>query len=252
MFKFICVLIFASNFLVINLVSAESVTVYTKVNGNGALLPESAELQAGDKHSVYVTPVPGFSLKKISGCNGSYEYGVYIINTVTTNCMVTAEFIEGGNGVDIFTGDNSSSIEKGSAGANSIISGADAVKINSASSTNPAAGSGASKGSGKLLLLLIASDVAANFVDVTASVIGVGGSVTPTSQKVRKGTSASLTISPANGFKLASAQGCGLVSSQSGSVLTPAITTACNISVMFEKLATAVWDSFAWDEAVWG
>lgn len=232
--------------------SSEPVKVYTKVQGNGVISPEEVELHFGDQHTIYITPAEGSVLQSISGCNGLYENGIYHIVQVTENCMVSARFSIGSDGIDSELIGNNSTIDIGAAKNNP------AAKMSTLNSNNFSNGTGAGlaasarRTSGNLLLLLIAADAAANLVDVTANVLGVGGTITPATQKVRKGAQATFIVTASAGFRVSSIQGCGISSTSPGTVTSPVISAACNVTVVFERLASAVWDSFSWDNSNWG
>ena len=68
---------------------------------------------------------------------------------------------------------------------------------------------------------------------VTAASAGSGGSVSPQTQVVDNGASASVTASPASGYSLANASGCGSGTLSGNVYTTTAITANCAISVAF-------------------
>lgn len=76
---------------------------------------------------------------------------------------------------------------------------------------------------------------------VTASVVGVGGSVSPASQQVLGGETASITITTETGFEIKSITGCGDNGSLVGQTHTTAgIEANCALSVTFEQVMPEV------------
>ena len=73
---------------------------------------------------------------------------------------------------------------------------------------------------------------------VTAAVAGSGGTVSPPTQTVDNGATASVTAAPAPGYALASASGCGGALS-GNDYTTAAVTANCSISVAFTAAPVA-------------
>lgn len=83
-------------------------------------------------------------------------------------------------------------------------------------------------------------------VDATAS---AGGSITPSSQAVARGTQVTFSLLPSTGYRIASVTGCGGSLSFGGYVTAP-IHSNCTVNAVFEKLSYAVTSSLQGNGAI--
>jgi hypothetical protein len=85
------------------------------------------------------------------------------------------------------------------------------------------------------LIFKVAEQAVVEF-DVTTTV-NTGGTVTPLTQKIRNGASATITLTANTGFKIQSATGCGGALAEN-IYRTAAITANCQVQVKFSPLST--------------
>lgn len=211
----------------------DPVVIQSKYNNGGEIYPSAIALTYGDKATLFVQPDPGFALKHISGCNGRFEKNTYVIDKATYGCTVTAEF-SSGSAVSAVNTEQTGSVSTTQTSSVNI-------------STTPAV-----RAPSKMVRFVVLADSVVNYVEAVVRVDSGQGTVTPTRQKVRKGTTASFTVNPAQGFVVNDVSGCGVNTTSSGTIVTPALDMACTLIVRFAEQQNNLWDSFNWDNANWG
>ncbi|UTF60242.1 hypothetical protein [Gilvimarinus sp. DA14] len=73
--------------------SAARLEVTTATSLGGAISPSSATALEGDRLQFEVIPAEGYQLGEVSGCAGVREDLNYVIDSLTGNCEVTAQFV---------------------------------------------------------------------------------------------------------------------------------------------------------------
>lgn len=210
------------------------VIVSTKSVEGGTFYPSLQSVALGKQATILVTAQTGYKLQTIQGCGGRYENQLFIIPKATYSCTVTAEF--------------SPVPDKQIALSEEATTSPKTTITNNSTSPAP---DNAALPSKKLKLLLMA-DYVTNYVTANAVVRSGSGTVTPTSQRVRKGSTATFTITPAQGYVVTSASGCGITQAGSGNIRTPALPENCTLSVQFALPQRNLWDQFNWDNENWG
>lgn len=210
------------------------VIVSTKAVTGGTFYPSLQSVALGKQATILITAQAGYKLKAIQGCGGRYENQLFIIPKATYSCTVTAEFSPIPN-------KQTSLNEQATASPKTITTN---------NSTSPEPGNGALPS--KKLKLLLMADYVTNYVTANAVVSSGSGTVTPASQRVRKGSTATFAITPAQGYVVTSASGCGIREAGSGNISTPALPENCTITVQFAVPQRNLWDQFNWDNANWG
>lgn len=220
---------------------ASSIEVKSRIDGAGQLIPAVATVEPNESLHVVVQPDAGFRLKQISGCNGQYENGIFVVENPRYSCVIAATFIP----------DNRQPVTQAESGAQSALNTVPTDKSAAIAASGASSSAAAvSKKSNILRFILVANQVA-NSVTVTASVLSGLGSITPLQQSVLKGNTASVTVTPATGYVVSSVVGCGLSTSSSGALTTPALNANCTINATFTQIINAIWDTFKWDQATW-
>jgi DNA-binding beta-propeller fold protein YncE len=211
----------------------DPIVIQSKYGNGGEIYPSAIALTHGDKATLFVQPEQGFALKHISGCNGRFENQTYVIDKATYSCTVIAEF------------SSTSTVSALNAEQANSLNTTQNSSVNT--STTPAV-----RAPSKMVRFVVLADSVVNYVEAVARVDSGQGTVTPTRQKVRKGTTASFTVNPAQGFIVNDISGCGINTVSSGTVVTPALNMACTLIVRFAEQQNNLWDSFNWDNANWG
>ncbi len=220
---------------------ASSIEVKSRIEGAGQLIPAVAAVEANESLHVMVQPDAGFRLKQISGCNGQYDNGIFIVENPRYSCVISATFIA----------DNRQPALQGESTAQSTAKAVPSEPaVTAAASGASSAAAAVSKKSNILRFILVANQVA-NSVTVTASVLSGLGTITPLQQNVLKGNTASVVVTPATGYVVSSVVGCGLSTTNSGALTTPALNANCTVNATFVQLINAIWDTFKWDQATW-
>ena len=218
--------------------------------GQGSITPLTQSVADGATATLTVTPTTGWHVDSISGCGGSLSGSTYTTAAVMADCAVTARFainthtvggtVSGltGSGLVLqLNGGNDLSV-----GANGSFGFAASVDYGSSYSVtvlsqpgSPAQTCTMSQGSGTMPDADVSNVLVACATDmhvVTGSVATGQGSITPLTQSVADGATATLTVTPATGWHIDSVSGCGGV--QSGNTFTTAAITAdCAVTASF-------------------
>jgi len=72
--------------------SAITHTVSTSAGANGSLSPTSAIVNEGSNTSFIVSPLSGFEIDTVTGCNGALAGNAFTTGIITVDCTVTASF----------------------------------------------------------------------------------------------------------------------------------------------------------------
>ncbi len=220
-------------------------TVSAVAGANGTVTPVSQSVMSGSSATLTVTPNTGFTISSVTGCGGTLVGNTYTTTAITGNCTVNAVFAA----IPPVT-----FVVSAIAGANGTVSPATQT-VNSGSSTTviitPNAGFTIASvtGCGGVLAgnTYTTAAVTTNCsVNATFSVIppvtfavtasaGANGSVSPATQNVNAGSTATITVTPNAGFNIASVTGCGgaLVGN---TFTTAAVTANCSVSATFSAI----------------
>lgn len=232
---------------------AAQVQVNSRIAGEGSLEPAVAVMEPGETLHMLIKPEPGFKLRQISGCNGQYQAGIFVIEQPAYSCVVNANFVPDPQAVvqnapaqdGLDAASNAAPTAPGSAAT------ASAAPTATGTSTTGSTMATSGKRTGNMLRFLMVAHQLTQNVTVTAQVVSGLGTVLPAVQKLQKNSPATLTATPALGYALQSISGCGVQSASSPLVIAN-VTENCNLSVVFVQLTNALWDSFNWDQANWG
>lgn len=235
----------------------EEFTVSVSVSGPGSATPASVQVPYGQTTDIVLTPDPDNMLISADGCGGTLSGNTFTTGPVSAACTVSAVFAA--SGYQVTTTAVNGSFDP----ANPMV----AAGATQAFTLTPDEGyelTGASGCGGTLsgstfttAAINAACEVTATFAlknyTVTATISGGNnGMVSPTSQPVTHGETASITVTPNGGFAIDSVTGCGGITTTNGTTYTTAtpVTAACDITVIFAATG-AVWDQFNWDQANW-
>jgi len=192
---------------------------------------------SGNTSSFTITPSSGYSIASVTGCSGSLDGNTYTTGAITEICSVNASFSQ-----------NTYTVSA-TAGSNGIITPASqsvAHGTTTSFAVTPSTGYTASvSGCGGSLSgntyttgeITEACSVNASFSQntytLTASSTDTSkGTVSPASQSVTHGSSATLSLIPATGYSIFGiSSGCG--GTPTATLTTDAITANCNITVSF-------------------
>jgi len=210
--------------------------VTTQVGAGGNLLPVSAEVRQGMTSTFSVTPATGFAIDSVTGCGGTLNNSGFTTGPITAACTITASFRKLSYQITA-TAAAGGSITPAS---QTILHGESAEWTVTAATGYEIAAVRGCNGELKGNLYQVASvsgacEVTASFrkLQYTVSAVGsVGGSVTPLSQKVDHGDSASLTLTADAGFVVGAVSGCN--GQLQGEVYrTAAVTADCQVEAQF-------------------
>lgn len=215
------------------LAAGQEILVNSRVEGSGELIPARAALVAGEELHVAVKAAPGHRLKQIHGCDGQYQDGIFITGQVRRSCVIQASFVPDADRLPA-AADTAADVQAPAA----LAANSQAMAANNARKSN-------------ILKFILVAHQVSNMITVTAGISAGLGSITPIQQKLLKGQSATLLVTPGAGQRVLNVTGCGLNTSNSGVLQTPALSVNCHISVSFVALVQGIWDQFNWDQGVW-
>ncbi|MFM7396795.1 MAG: DUF1800 family protein [Gammaproteobacteria bacterium] len=216
-------------------VAPEPILVKTSVGPGGTLSPESVSARKGTSVKFTLSASTGYELDTISGCAGTLSGVEYTTGSLSAACTVTAAFklkkytVTASAGTGGSISPTSSSIEHGSRGTFTLTASA-GYAIASASGC-----SGSLSGSAYTTSPITgACEVTASFIEtfvVTASA-GAGGSISPSTVAVIRGSTTNFAVTASPGFEIAGVSGCaGTLSGTS--YTTGPISAPCSVNASF-------------------
>ncbi|QQS53457.1 MAG: hypothetical protein IPM89_11280 [Candidatus Competibacteraceae bacterium] len=217
----------------------KSYTVTATASGGGTISPPSQTVDHGATASFTVTPDSDYQIASVTGCGGSLGGTTYTTGPITAPCTVTASFSalppESYLLTLTTTGTGSGTVGGGGgypAGTSVTLTATPDVSSTFAGwSPSPCAASFTMPAQS----LACTATFTLKSYTVTATASG-GGTISPPSQTVDHGATASFTVTPDSDYQIASVTGCG--GSLGGTTYTTGpITAPCTITASF-SLAT--------------
>ncbi|AUJ71234.1 Lcl domain-containing protein [Pseudoalteromonas sp. NC201] len=216
--------------------SPHTFNVDASAGEGGGISPSTQTVSYGDSATFTLVVDEGYEISGVTGCNGTLTDNTYTTGVITSACQINASFSQ-----QTFTVDASAGEGGGISPSTQIINYGDTTRF----TVTPAVGFSIAEVSGCNGTLVgnvyttgrITSicQISANFTQglltVTATA-SAGGSISPSTQSVSYGDTASFTVTPDDGFAIASVSGCGGVLT-GNTYTTGIITSACQISVNF-------------------
>lgn len=216
---------------------ADPIEVKSRIDGFGSLEPALAVVEPGETLHLLIKPEPGHRLRQISGCNGQYQAGIFVVENPRYSCVVAASFVP--DGAQLV------SPAPAQTAASSAIQQTQNAGMQASTRTSTA------QKAGRMLKFILVANQVMQQVSVTSRVIAGLGTVLPAVQQLQKNQPATVTATPAAGYAIQSISGCGQQSATSP-LLIPAVSANCVVDVVFVQLKNALWDQFNWDQATWG
>nr|WP_228345370.1 hypothetical protein [Venatoribacter cucullus] len=215
-------------------------TVSATAGAGGTVFPPLQSLDQGQQGQIHIMPSTGYDIGSVDGCSGTLNGNLFITAPVNNDCSITATFVaqtgdqrytvnasaigggsvspsgqkvqQGTTGVITVTPDTGYTIDQ-VIGCNGTLSG-------NTYTTSPATGN-----------CEVVATFRQNQYSVTATA-GNGGSVTPTSQTIRHGSTGTLILTPDTGYAIESVSGCN-GTLNGNTFITGPVTEACNITATF-------------------
>ncbi len=221
-----------ANCTVVASFTLNSYSVTPLAGANGSISPTTAQtINHGATTAFTVTPQPGYTASVGGTCGGSLSGNTYTTSAITANCTVAASFAWTGGGGPRPVNGACGSAHGGlfydlppSASALCASGTVSAVTGSGPWTWNCLGFDGGTTASCR-------ADRAVQTYTLTTTV-SVGGTVSPTSQVVNAGATATFTLIPATGYAISSASGCG--GNLSGATYTTApVTAACTVAAGF-------------------
>lgn len=211
-------------------------TVAADAGEGGEVSPASRQVRHGDTGNFTFQPAFGYALEAVSGCGGSLDGNTYTTGPVIAACSVTSRFSLKQYAVNASAGTGGSispasqTVAHGSAASFTISVGPNYV-------LDSVSGCGGSLDGSTYTTAVITEGCAISVgfrlrTYVVNASAGEGGSISPATQNVAHGHTASFTLAPAIGYELDAVSGCD--GSLSGSTYTTGvITSACAVTASF-------------------
>ncbi len=217
--------------------------VTATAGSGGTISPSSQTVNAGATTSFTVTPDSGYQIESVTGCDGSLGDTTYTTGPITADCTVSASFSalppESYSLTLTTTGTGSGTVSGGGdypAGATVTLTATpDPNSTFAGWSPSPCAASFTMPAQN---LTCTATFTTGYSVTTTAT---SGGTISPSSQLVSYGATASFTVTPYYGYQIDSVTGCdgslGGGETSSGTYTTGPIIADCTVTATF-RLAT--------------
>jgi len=201
-------------------------------------LPVSA--LRGERVSLTVRSNPGYAVASVQGCGGTLVGTVYTTGPITAHCNVTASFAAVLT-VTAVAGTGGSITPSGA----QVVSAGDSIRFTVMPQAGyqiaSVAGCGGTRDQNEYTISAVTQSctVTAAFTPILHAVTAAalsGGSISPAGMvNVAEGQVSSFTITPATGYRIAAATGCG--GTLAGSTFTTAaVMGACSVQARFETL----------------
>lgn len=220
-----------------------NINVTSSAGTGGTITPPSVSVAPGATAQFTVTPNANYHIDTVQGCAGSLNGNTYTTGAIASTCNVSAAFA-----LDSYQ-------VTASAGAGGAISPANATVTDgqtAAFTVTPATGyvidtvegcSGSLTGNVYTTGAVTATcNVTASFrpLRTVTATVESGGTIVPTSVEVPNGGSTSFTLTPAAGYSVSSAEGCG-TGTLNGNVYTITnVTSACTVRGIFAPIPPAL------------
>ena len=213
-------------------------------NTGGGLFPSSQVLKKGDSATFEINIEDGYQIDVIEGCNGILEGDLYVVEEATDDCQITANFSP-----SIYT------ITASSVGSGVITPAVQEIETGKAATFNVNADVGfhissvsgcngtlngdkyiTEVASGNCAIQAVFAQNSNDSVVISTNISG-GGSISPNTQTLTKGSVASFELIAQTGYQLSSVSGCqgGL---QGNSYQTGAVISDCTIEASFIPVIT--------------
>ena len=212
--------------------------ISTIAGAGGGVAPSAISVPHGETASFTITPVDGYGIDSVSGCNGSLSGRTYTTGPLTQECSVHATFRIQHHEISTIAGAGGSvapsaiSVPHGET-VSFTVTAEDGYRIDSVSGCNGTL-SGTTYITGPVYK---GCGISASFIPeshtVTAAA-GIGGTISPASVSVGHGDTASFVITAYEGYRIGAITGCN--GSLSGGIYTTgAITTECSVNAAFVR-----------------
>ncbi|MBE3670638.1 hypothetical protein BOO25_17065 [Vibrio navarrensis] len=212
-------------------------TVSSTVTGNGEVMPPELNLAHGEQSTVSLNPHEGFSLHSATGCGGTLAGNSYTIAAMSENCVINAVFTP-----TVYTvtasASNGGTISPSTQTVNYAGSATFTLTPETGYQIDAVTGCNGSLNGNTYTTGAIsaACSVSASFKPLTFAVTAssnAGGAISPSTQTVNDGQSATFTLTPEAGYQIDAVTGCN-GSLNGNTYTTGVITAACSVSASFK------------------
>ncbi|KPJ96460.1 MAG: hypothetical protein AMJ53_00655 [Gammaproteobacteria bacterium SG8_11] len=222
--------------------SVQTFSISATAGQGGSISPTSITVDQGESRMFTITPDAGYQISSVTGCDGTLSGNTYTTGTISGDCQISVSF-------SVQTSVQTFSIGATAGQGGSITPAAQVINYGATARFVVLANAGYEINSvigcnGALMGTTFTTDTITSDCSVNASFsplsftvqtrVGTGGSVTPATQPVTYGATASVTITPSLGYDLTSVSGCG------GELTDNTYTTAqifndCTIDIVFTE-----------------
>ncbi len=212
--------------------------VTATVGPGGTISPPSQTVNQGATATFDVTPDRGYQIASVTGCGGSLGGTIYTTGPITAACTVTASF-RLVTYVITATAGPGGTISPSSQTVNHGATASFTVAPNSGYVVDSVTGCGGSLAKNNVYTtgpITFACTVTASFrikTYLVTATAGSGGTISPSSQTVDHGATASFTVKPNSGYVVDSVTGCGGSLAENNVYTTGPITASCAVTASF-------------------
>ncbi len=236
----ICIVSMASDKTVTAAFSVNAPTSFTvspSAGTGGSISPNIAQtVNTNNTTSFTITPTTGYQIGSVTGCGGNLSNNTYTTGAITTACTVTASFTI--KTYTIGTAATNGTITCTPSTVNHGTNSVCGITPNTGYTISEVFVDGSSIGAATNYTFssvtanhTISASFTPNTYTVTATG-GTGGTVTPATQMVNHGNTATIAVTPNTGYHISSVTGCG-GTLNGNAYTTSAIITNCSVTASF-------------------
>ncbi|MCB1920103.1 MAG: DUF4214 domain-containing protein [Candidatus Competibacteraceae bacterium] len=216
--------------------SPQTFTVTATAGANGGISPSSRTVAYNNSTSFTVTPNTGYAIDTVTGCNGILSGNIYNTGAITADCAVNATFVQKSYTVSATAGANGSITPTSQTVTHGTTTTFTVTPNTGYTATVTGCGGALSGNTYTTGIVTADCTVSATFSQqswTVSATAGANGSISPASQSVIQGETATLTVTP-NSSYAAVVTGCN--GSLSGNTYTTGpITADCTVSATFTQ-----------------
>ena len=216
------------------------VKVVTDITSGGTISPATRTIDAGRSASFTITPISGYEIESVSGCQGAFNAPTYTTGVLNHSCTVKATFVRKVYRVSTDVGAGGT-ISPATAVVNAGEKLSLTVTPNIGYQVSGVNGCGVTKNGSSYTTSTMTGNctVSATFkrktYRITASAADSGGTVSPAQVVLNHGEKQTFQITANDGYRILSSTGCWGNMGAGSLYTTGAITGECSVTSRFQK-----------------
>ncbi|MEC7644233.1 hypothetical protein [Idiomarina sp.] len=216
------------------------VKLSTDITSGGTISPVTRTIDAGGSTSFTITPLSGYKIESVSGCNGAFNAPTYTTGLLNDSCTVKATFVK-----EVYRVSTSAGVGGTISPAAAVVNSGEKLSLtvtpNVGYQVSDVNGCGVTQSGSSYTTSTMVKDctVSATFkrkrYHITASAADSGGTVSPAEVVLNHGETQTFQITANDGYRILSSAGCWGNMGASNLYTTGAITGECSVTSRFQK-----------------